>query len=160
MTVFLCDALLYLSTGVLYWWWSGHLSVFGVSPNFIFLGVLSIAVLASPGRAIAYGFLSGIYMDLLGVDLFGGYALTYSLLAYGIYLMKRHFEVASPVPQAVTALAMSLACMLFYLALSLVLAKVNPLSPKTFFVEPFFNAAAAPVVFHIFSRLKRKFGIL
>ena len=154
------DALLYLLTGVFYWWWTGHLSIFGTAPNFIFLAALSVAIIASPVKALAYGFFFGVYMDLLGANMFGAYALTYTLLVYSIYLMKRHFDMAAPFSQIVTALIMSFVCMLFYQGLSLAMAKINPLSLKNFLTEPFLNAAAAPVVFYIFSRLKRKFDIL
>ena len=154
------DALLYLLTGVFYWWWTGHLSIFGTAPNFIFLACLGAAVMAPPVKALAYGFFFGVYMDLLGTNMFGAYALTYTLLVYSVYLMKRHFDMNAPFSQIITALIMSLVCMLFYQGLSLAMAEINPLSPKNFLTEPFLNAAAAPVVFYVFSRLKRKFNIL
>ena len=154
------DVLLYLLTGIFYWWWTGHLSIFGTAPNFIFLAALSAAVMARPVKALSYCFFLGLYLDLLGTNMFGAYALTYTLMAYGVYIMKRHFDMSATFSQLVTAPVMSVACMLFYQVLSLSMAKINPLSLKIFLVEPFLNAAAAPVVFYVFSRLKRKFEIL
>ena len=154
------DVLLYFLTGAFYWWWTGHLSIFGTAPNFIFLAALCVAIITSPIKALAYGFFFGVYMDLLGTNMFGAYALTYTLLVYGIHSMKRHFDMAAPFSQIITALVMSLVCMLFYQGLSLAMAKINPLSLKNFMTEPFLNAAAAPFVFFMFSRLKRKFDIL
>ena len=154
------DALLYLLTGIFYWWWTGHLSIYGTAPNFIFLAALSAAIIAPPVKALAYGFFFGVYLDLLGTNIFGAYALTYTLLVYGIYSMKRHFDMAAPFSQVITAFIMSFVCMLFYQGLSLTMAKINPLSLKNFLTEPFLNALAAPVVFYVFSRLKRKFNVL
>ena len=157
---YLGDALFYFLIGIFHWWWTGHLSVFGTAPNFIFLAALCVAIITSPVKALAYGFFFGVYMDLLGTNMFGAYALTYTLLAYSIYSMKRHFDMVAPFSQIITALIMSLVCMLFYQGLSFAMAKINPLSLKNFMTEPFWNAAAAPFVFYIFSRLKRKLDIL
>jgi len=154
------DALLYLLTGFFYWWWTAHLTVFGTAPNFIFLAALNIAIMASPVKAVAYGFFLGIYMDLLGTSMFGGYALTYTLLAYGVYLMKKHFDMSAPFSQMVAALIMSLVSMLFYQGLSLAMSAMPPIKLKSFIAEPFWNAAAAPVVFYFLARLKKRFGIL
>ena len=97
---------------------------------------------------------------MLGSSLFGGYALTYSLLAYAVYVMKRHFDMASPFSQLVAALALSWVCMFFYQGLSLAFARINPLGLKIFLAEPFLNALAVPVVFQVFYLLKRRSGVI
>jgi len=154
------DLLLYLLTGLIHWWWTANLSFFGVAPNIIFIAALSAAIIARPAKAIAYCFFFGIYLDLLGSNLFGAYALTYTLMAYGIYMMKRHLDLVGPFSQIIAALSLTLVTMLFYQALCLTLAKINPLQLKAFLVEPFLNAILAPIVFYIFVQLKKRFHLL
>ena len=154
------DILLYVLTGLVHWWWTANLAVFGVSPNIIFVAAMSAAIIARPAKALAYCFCFGIYLDLLGSNIFGAYALTYTLMAYGIYIMKRHLDLVSPFSLVIAALSLTVVSMLFYQALSLTLAKINPLQLREFLVEPFLNAILAPVMFYFFSQLKRRFDLL
>ena len=157
---FLLEILLYLASGTFYWWWTQNLTFFGLAPNFIFAAALSAAILAGPVKAVAWGFFLGLYADMLGVSMFGGYALTYSLMAYAVYIVKRHFDMDSFFSQLVAALSLSCFCMLFYLGLSRVFFQINPAGLKIFLTEPFLNALIVPVVFQVFYWLKRRTGIL
>ncbi len=154
------EALLYLATGTFYWWWTQHLTVFGLAPDFIFAAALSAAILSGPVKGIAWGFFLGLYADMLGTSAFGGYALTYTLMAYVVHLVKRQFDMDSFFSQLVAALSLSWVCMLFYMGLSLAFARLNPTGLKIFLAEPFLNALAVPVVFQVFYRMKRRFGVL
>lgn len=154
------DIMLYLLTGLLHWWWTANLSFFGLAPNIIFVAALSTAIIARPGKAIAYCFFFGLYLDLLGSNLFGAYALTYTLMAYGIYMMKRHLDLISPFSQIIAALSFTVVTMLFYQGLLLALTKINPLQLKAFLVEPFLNAVLAPITFYVLVQLKRRYNLL
>jgi rod shape-determining protein MreD len=154
------EVLLYLASGTFYWWWTQNLAFFGLAPDFIFAAALSAAILAGPVKAVAWGFFLGLYADILGVSAFGGYALTYSLMAYAVYVVKRHFDMDSFFSQLVAALSLSWISMLFYQGLSLVFFRINPTSLKIFLTEPFLNALAVPAVFQVFYWLKRRTGIL
>ena len=154
------EIFLYLAAGTFYWWWTQNLAFFGLAPNFIFAAALSAAILAGPVKAVAWGFFLGLYADMLGVSEFGGYALTYSLMAYAVYVVKRHFDMDSFFSQLVAALSLSWISMLFYQGLSLVFFRINPTGLKILLAEPFMNALAVPVVFQVFYWLKRRTGIL
>ncbi len=154
------EIFLYLASGTFYWWWTQNLAVFGLAPNFIFAAALSAAILAGPVKAVAWGFFLGLYADILGVSAFGGYALTYSLMAYAVYVVKRHFDMDSFFSQLVAALSLSWLCLLFYMGLSRVFFSINPTGLKLFLTEPFMNALAVPVVFQVFYWLKLRTGIL
>ncbi|MBI5744825.1 MAG: rod shape-determining protein MreD [Elusimicrobia bacterium] len=157
---FIGDILLYLASGAAYWWWTQNLAVFGLAPNLIFAAALSAAILAGPVKGVAWGFFLGLYADMLGANMFGGYALTYTLMAYAVHTLKRHFDMDSLFSQLVAALALSWACMFFYQGLSLAFSRLNPLGLKIFLAEPFLNALAVPVVFQVFYWLKRRAGLL
>lgn len=156
----LVEVFLYLATGAAYWWWTQNLTVYGLAPNLIFAAALSTAILAGPVKAIAWGFFLGLYADMLGVSAFGAYALTYSLMAYVVYVVKKQFDMDSFFSQLVAAVSLSWICMLFYMGLSLVFARINPTGLKIFLAEPFLNALAVPVVFQLFYQAKRRTGAL
>ncbi|MBU2575209.1 MAG: rod shape-determining protein MreD [Elusimicrobia bacterium] len=158
--IFIGDILLYVLTGLACWWWTANMSAFGVAPNIVFMAALSAAILARPAKAMAYGFFFGVYLDILGSNILGAYALTYTLMAYAVYVLKRHFDLIGVFSQIIAALTLSALTMLFYQGLSLIFAKINPLDLKAFLVEPFLNAALAPFVFYLFARLKKGFNIL
>lgn len=159
MTIIL-EAFLYLATGTLYWWWTQNLAVFGLVPNFLFAAALAAAILSGPVKGIAWGFALGLYADMLGVSVFGGYALTYTLMAYGVSIMKKHFDMDSFFSQLVAALSLSWLSMLFYMGLSLAFSRINPTGLKNFLGEPLLNALAVPAVFQVFYWMKRRFGAL
>ena len=154
------DLLLYVLTGAVYWWWTANLTVFGLAPNIAFMAALAAAILARPAKAMAYGFFLGVYLDLLGTGVFGAYALTYTLMAYGVYILKRHFDLVGGFSKIIAALTFSVLAMLFDQSLSLVFAKINPLELKAFLVEPFLNAALTPFVVYLFAQFKKRFGVL
>lgn len=154
------EVILYAATGSFYWWWTQNLSFFGLAPDLLFAAALCAAIIAGPVKAVAWGFFLGLYADMLGSNMFGGYALTYSLMAYGVHALKRHFDMASPFSQVVAALSLSWVSMLFYQGLSLAFSRINPIGLKNFLVEPFLNALAAPVVFQVFYSMKRRFDVL
>lgn len=150
----------YVSVGTLYWWWGQNLAFFGLVPNFIFAAALCAAILAGPVKGMAWGFFLGLYADMLGSSMLGGYALTYTLLAYAVYVFKRHFDMDSFFSQVVASVALSWACMLFYRLLATAFSTPGGLDLKVFLAEPFINAIAVPVVFQVFYRLKRSFGAI
>ena len=65
------DLLLYLLIGTVHWWWTANLSIFGLAPNIVFAAALSAAIIARPVKGICYGFFLGLYLDVLGSNLFG-----------------------------------------------------------------------------------------
>ena len=154
------DIIIYVLTGLIHWWWMANMTIFGIAPNIVFIAALCAAILARPAKAMAYCFLFGIYLDILGSNIFGAYALTYTLMAYAIYILKRHFDLVTGFSQIIAALTFSVLTMLFYQGLSLVFAKINPLELKAFLVEPFLNAALAPFVFFVFAQLKKGLDII
>ena len=154
------EVVVYLAVGAGYWWWGQNLAFFGLVPNLIFSAALCAAILAGPVKGIAWGFFLGLYADILGSNLFGANALTYTLLAYTVYVVKRHFDMDSPFSQLVAALSLSWISMLFYQGLGIIFSRPGSLDLRVFLGEPFLNALAVPVLFQVFYRLKRRFGVL
>lgn len=154
------EVIIYLAVGAGYWWWGQNLAFYGLVPNLIFAAALCAAILAGPVKALAWGFFLGLYADILGSNMFGGNALTYTIMAYAVYVVKRHFDMDSPFSQLVAGLALSWVCMLFYQGLGIIFSTPGNLDLRVFLAEPFLNALAVPVMFQIFFRLKKRFDVL
>ncbi len=154
------ELFIYLSVGAGYWWLSQNLTIFGLVPNLLFACALCAAILAGPVKGIAWGFMLGLYMDLLGSDMFGAYALTFTVMAYTVHVVRRHFDMDSAFSQLVAALSLSWISMLFYQGLAIVFSRPGNLNLRVFLAEPFLNALAVPVLFQVLYGLKRRFGVL
>jgi rod shape-determining protein MreD len=154
------EVVVYAAVGAGYWWWAQNLAFFGLVPNLVYASALCAAILAGPVKGIAWCFFLGLYADILGSSLFGANALTYTIMGYSVYVVKRHFDMDSAFSQLVAALSFSWICMLFYQGLGIVFSRPVTLDLRVFLAEPFLNALAVPVLFQIFIRLKRRLGVL
>lgn len=59
-----------------------QIAVFGVVPNFVFLVVVTLALLEGPATGCAAGFVGGLLFDLLGASVVGPYALVFCVAGY------------------------------------------------------------------------------
>lgn len=59
-----------------------QIAVFGVVPNFIFLVVVTLALVKGPVAGGISGFIGGLLFDLLGTAVVGPYALVLTLVGY------------------------------------------------------------------------------
>jgi rod shape-determining protein MreD len=67
-----------------------QIAVFGVVPNFVFLVVVTLALLEGPVTGCAAGFIGGLLFDLLGASVVGPYALVFCVAGYTAGLMNAH----------------------------------------------------------------------
>jgi rod shape-determining protein MreD len=59
-----------------------QLAVFGVVPNFVFLVVVTLALMEGPVTGCVAGFIGGLLFDLLGASVVGPYALVFCVAGY------------------------------------------------------------------------------
>jgi rod shape-determining protein MreD len=59
-----------------------QIAVFGVVPNFIFLVVVTLALVEGPVAGGVAGFAGGLLFDLIGTSVVGPYALVLTLVGY------------------------------------------------------------------------------
>ncbi len=62
-----------------------------VEPDFLVIGLLLVAIRVRPGSAALVGFLTGLTMDSLALEHFGGAALAMSLVAFSASWLKAVF---------------------------------------------------------------------
>lgn len=154
---FLRQLIVYLCAVSIHWWWTFHWAVHGVSPNIVLVSAMCVSALCNPFTGHAFSFMAGLYLDMLGTSLFGGYALTFTMTAYAIQWFKRHMDVVSPFSQSTMAWTMSVAGILFYQIVALVfLHKLAWRGWGVFIFEPLLNALITPPVFIVFRTLRKK----
>lgn len=150
---FLRGAALFVGALALQWWWSTHMSLFGLAPQLLL--VLCAALASERGAPVAqsYGFFWGLCLDAAEPRLFGAHALGLTLAGYLVGVVRRQMDVAGPAPQLVLAVAVS---WLYYLLLAsaglLFEGRAFWVGWKVFWLGPAFNAAVAPAGFLLVRR--------
>lgn len=59
-----------------------HIAVFGISPNFLLLVVITLAFVEGPSKGAMAGFIAGLLFDLLSTGPVGAWALVMSVTGY------------------------------------------------------------------------------
>lgn len=138
-------AVLFLLAALLQWWWSSSLAVWSLTPQVLLVLTMALAARVGPTEAMCYGFLWGLFLDILRPDLFGGNALVLVLAGYGTGVLRRQIDVTDPVSHCVVVCAMTCGCFLLYGLLGLVFAEgfLWPGWPA-FLFDPLYNCLVVP----------------
>lgn len=96
------------------WWWSTHLSIYGVAPQVLLVMTVAVAARYGSNWAMSCGFFWGLFLDVLSPRLFGGNALALTLVGYGTGSVRRQLDVAGLGPQCLLVFATTLIYYLFF----------------------------------------------
>lgn len=157
---FFGNIFVFIFVSVVYWLFNNNFPLFSIAPNLLFTSAISLAILLNPVVALSFCFFWGLYMDMMGANAFGAYALIYTLTCYAVHISKKHFDFDMPIPQIILVFVLSVLAFLFYQLLSLIFTDINPLRLKSLLIEPIVNSLLIPFVFAIFYYLRRKLKIL
>jgi rod shape-determining protein MreD len=133
------------------WWWMTHFSIFGLAPQFLL--VLTVAMASRHGAvwAMLYGFLWGLFLDVLSPRLFGANALALTLVAYGTGSVRRQIDVAGLAPQALVVFGVTWAYFLLLGVLGLVFTPGHKsfdwVGWPAFLADPFLNILVTGLVY-------------
>lgn len=144
---------LFVAGMLVHWWWATYLTVYGLAPHFLLILTVAIAATAGPVRGECYGFAWGLFLDVIGVRLFGANALTLTLVGYFVGNARRQMDVSSPVSQTMVVALVSFA-QLGALALLGLIFERTAMWPgwNGALLLPLVNCLAAPFVFPIVQR--------
>lgn len=133
---------------LVHWMWTTHFSVFGLAPQVLLLLTIVVAARSGPVAGQCFGFSWGLFMDLLSAHLFGANALSLTLIAYFVGMLRRQVDVSSPPSQVVLVAILTPVYFILYGVLGLVFEQ-HFLWPgwKAFLVDPFYNCLVAPFAF-------------
>ena len=131
-----------------HWWWTSHLSFWGLAPQWLLVLTVAVAARQGPVRAMALGFFWGLFLDVLNARIFGANALALTLAAYGTGSARRQIDVGDLAPQCLIVFLMTWAYFLLVGSLGAVFARSFLWAGWTaFLIDPFYNCLAAAGIF-------------
>ena len=140
MTSLTRGVLAFLLAMVAHWWWTTHLSAFGVAPQLLLVLTVIAAARGGPVKAMVAGFSWGLFLDLLNARLFGANALALTLVGYGTGSIRRQVDVTGIGPQTVVIFSMTWAYFLLIGMLSKIFAsQFLWVGWAQFLIDPFYN---------------------
>ena len=148
MTKLSCYLILFLGGMAVQWGWSTYFPFLGISPQLLMMLVIAVAAESGPVLALNFGFLWGLFLDLLGVHLFGANALALTALAYVVGTLRRQMDVSSPLSQIMVVAIATIAYFLFLAVTGLVFEKHFFWAGwDVFLLSPLLNCLICPIVF-------------
>ncbi|MEK9144664.1 MAG: rod shape-determining protein MreD [Elusimicrobiota bacterium] len=144
---------LFLAGMFLEWFWSTYLSFFGLAPAFTLILTVAVASREGPVAGQIYGFLWGLFLDVLSTHIFGAGALALTLAGYLVGNLRRQMDVSSPLSQFMVVGTASLAFHLFLGVTGLVFERqFFWVGWKVFLLGTLYNCLLAPAVFSLVRR--------
>ncbi|MBI5239557.1 MAG: rod shape-determining protein MreD [Elusimicrobia bacterium] len=138
-------AVLFLAAALLQWWWSASLAVWGLTPQLLLVLTVALAARVGPTEGMCYGFLWGLFLDILRPDLLGGNALILLLAGYGTGALRRQIDVSDPVSHCAVVAMMTWAGFLLYGVLGAVFAEGFIWAGwPAFLLDPLYNCLLVP----------------
>ncbi len=145
--------LLFAAGLFLEWFWSTYLSFFGLAPAFMLILTVAVASREGPVAGQIYGFLWGLFLDVLSTHVFGAGALALTLTGYAVGNLRRQMDVSSPLSQFMVVGTVSLAFHLFVGLTGLVFERQFFWAGwKVFLLGTIYNCLLSPVVFSLLRR--------
>ncbi|MCX5797337.1 MAG: rod shape-determining protein MreD [Elusimicrobia bacterium] len=139
-------AVLFLAAALLQWWWSTRLSLWGLSPQILLVLTVAMAARLGANSGMCYGFLWGLFLDVLRPELFGGNACALMLVGYGTGALRRQIDVLDVVSQYVIVFFMTWGYFLLYGLLGAVFAKQFLWAGwPAFLCDPLYNCLIVPL---------------
>jgi len=104
MKLFLC----FVAATLLYWGCTALLGPAGITVNILLVFSLAVCVFQPPVCGYLTAFICGLFLDFLGVRLFGHEAFLFTCCALAVYSSKERFDYESELPQMVCVFVLGL----------------------------------------------------
>jgi rod shape-determining protein MreD len=138
---------------ILHWWWSTYFTMWGLAPHLLLILTVAIAASAGPVVGQCYGFAWGLFLDSVGVHLFGANALVLTIAAWLVGNARRQMDVSSPLSQTMVVGAATLGHLVALAVLGYVFERQTYWPGwTTGLLLPVANALAAPFLFPLVQR--------
>ncbi|MCL2024223.1 MAG: rod shape-determining protein MreD [Coriobacteriia bacterium] len=156
MRTFLVNALTLLVALLLQILVAPYIAIWGVSPNFLMIAVVIMALVEGPNAGTVLGFIAGLLFDLLGVGPVGPMALVLAVTGYVAGLIHENlFAEGWLLPVIVIAIATLTSEVLYMLVVLLLGTEASFFGAFIRIVLPstLYNAVIATIVCPLMTRL-------
>lgn len=136
------------------WFWSTHMTAWGMAPHILLMLTIAVAGRSGPVAGQCYGFAWGIFLDVASAHIFGSNALAFTLVGYGVGVLRRQMDVESLAPQIILV---ALLTPVYFLFIGLVGAVFEHaflwIGWNRFLLEPLYSCIVAPLGFKCVRKL-------
>jgi len=101
MKNFIILVLVFLVSTTAHWAFASAGAEFNLNVNFMLAAGAAVCSFYDGRAGFTFMFFGGMFLDFFGVNMFGAYALTFTLCAAAVYLVKNSLDFDSPAAQAV-----------------------------------------------------------
>ncbi|MGB2580009.1 rod shape-determining protein MreD [Elusimicrobium simillimum] len=108
---------------VIHWAFAAFGSSFNISINFMLTVCVIVCARYNKWAGYTFAFFGGMFLDFFGVNMFGAYALTFTLCAGIVYLVKKLLDFESVLPQMVLIFCITIISVLLYNFTGLIFSK-------------------------------------
>ena len=144
--------ILFVLMSILHWVGVSFMGIF--RPDVMFIFAMALAVCALPLEGYLFIFLSGLFLDFWGSSLFGGYALTFCLIAYIVYFLRDRMNFENIISQVFLIFVLSLLAGLVYGLISYIFSGIYIADSFVDMLrKALFDAIFAPIIFFIVFRV-------
>lgn len=144
---------LFLGGMLCHWWWSTYFTMWGVAPHLLLILTVAIATSSGPVAGQCYGFAWGMFLDSVGVHLFGANALILTVVAYFVGNARRQMDVSSPLSQTMVVAVVTLLHLAALAGLGLLFERQAYWAGWGLaLTSPVINALVAPLLFPMIQR--------
>lgn len=127
---------------------SGVLTLWGVFPHFLLLATIYMGVRHGSWAGLWTGFFWGMLADVASISVFGAQTFMLTLIGYSVGRMQGKVDEEKPVAQVSLVLACSAAFLAgLYFFESFFGGLSQRFSWRDIFLQPIYNAVAAPILF-------------
>jgi rod shape-determining protein MreD len=158
MRTFLVNAVAFLIAIVLQVVVAPYIAIGGVSPNFLMITVIIMALVEGPNAGTVLGFAAGLLFDLLGAGPVGPMALVLTITGYATGLVHENlFAEGWLLPVGIIALATFTSEILYMIVIVFLGTQTSMRDAFVGIVMPstFYNAVCATIICPILTRVLR-----
>ncbi|WP_424245312.1 rod shape-determining protein MreD [Elusimicrobium posterum] len=150
MRNFILLVILFFASSVAHWGLASLFASFNIGVSFMFTVSMMVAMIYPKWSGYTFAFFGGLFLDFFGVNMFGAYALTFTLCVGIIYFLKRKMDFEVVLPQVVLIFLLSIASILIYNLAGIVFLKgIAWHGFKSLFLGSLINAVVSPPVFYV-----------
>lgn len=147
--------LLFLLSTVLHWAFASAGAEAGIGINLMLVFAFAVCVFTPPAYGYTFAFLSGLFLDSFGTQMFGLYGLIFVLVARIAYLLARNMDFQNALTQFMAVFLLSIFTAAAYSALGLMFIKGGGWSGfKTLIFGSAINGCLAPIMFYVFNKIR------
>lgn len=146
--------LVFFAGMAVHWSWATYFTLWGLAPHLLLIFTVAISASLGPVVGQCYGFLWGLFLDVVGVHCFGANALVMTVSAYLVGNARRQMDVSSPLSQMMVAGIVTVAYLLALSGVGLVFERQAFWAGwGNWLALPVVNAVAAPFLFPLVQRI-------